>query len=265
MNTNENENTSPPSLDLSRFSSGGSNAVDCGLGKTDMNASTQGFPSALDVSKWPTNTINAAVEPVSMQSCQKFAVVLRNVLTPVECNALIEHTNSQGYEAALLNVGRGRQVMASDVRKSERCIVDSIPLAQLLWDRIKHAVQEDDVFKPVGLNERMRFLRYREGDFFAPHTDGSYHRRDGSSHSRVTLMLYLNGRFQGGETNLLNEYDGSCDNAIVPEPGKVSLFRHDVYHEGAMLKGGIKYAMRSDVMFESKPEGSNSGTRIWGR
>lgn len=62
-------------------------------------------------------------------------------------------------------------------------------------------------------------------------------------------MLYLNEGFQGGETNFLRS-DGACERAVVPETGMALLFRHDMLHEGALLRGGVKYAMRSDVMFE---------------
>lgn len=71
--------------------------------------------------------------------------------------------------------------MNTDVRKSYRCIIDSVPFAEQLWERIKHAVpttfqrgfQNHDA---VGLNERIRVLRlrYYPGDEFKPHTDGQY-------------------------------------------------------------------------------------------
>ena len=36
---------------------------------------------------------------------------------------------------------------------------------------------------------------------------------------------------------------------VVPEPGMVLLFQHNIYHEGALVTGGLKYAMRTDVMY----------------
>ena len=50
----------------------------------------------------------------------KLAFVLDNVLTEDECKALIEETEEKGYEAALLNVGNGRQVLDTTNRNSKR-------------------------------------------------------------------------------------------------------------------------------------------------
>ncbi len=36
---------------------------------------------------------------------------------------------------------------------------------------------------------------------------------------------------------------------VAPRTGRVLLFEHKLHHEGAMLNAGVKYAMRSDVMF----------------
>ena len=41
----------------------------------------------------------------------------------------------------------------------------------------------------AGLNERLRFLRYDPGEYFAPHMDGHYSRPDGSETRFVTLVL----------------------------------------------------------------------------
>ena len=46
-------------------------------------------------------------------------------------------------------------------------------------------------------------MKYNDGDFFKAHYDGAYLRPDGSQRSRITLQLYLNGGFKGGETTFL--------------------------------------------------------------
>ena len=138
-------------------------------------------------------------------SQHKLAFTLDNVLTQEECHQLICQASEQGYEAAQINVGGGHQVLATDVRKGERCIIDSKERADWLWDKVKAYVPPTWKGYPVvGLNERLRFLAYGPGDYFKSHCDGSYSRPDGGQISYLTLQLYLNGGFQGGDTTFLS-------------------------------------------------------------
>jgi len=97
-------------------------------------------------------------------------------------------------------------------RNNHRCLVDSIPVERILYDRIKSFLPDlypdtrGDTAKSeknqgpgcehIGLNERFRFLRYDEGMYFKPHNDGSYHKKatetTPAQASYVTLQLYLN-------------------------------------------------------------------------
>ena len=115
-------------------------------------------------------------------------------------------------------------------------------------------------YPAVGLNERMRILRYQPGHDFKPHCDGSYFRPDGSQGSFWTVMIYLNDggggstddesdAFVGGAT-LFHGRDGRDSVAVVPRAGSVLVFDHDLYHEGQKVTRGTKYAIRTDVMFQ---------------
>ena len=103
----------------------------------------------------------------------------------------------------------------------------------------------------VGLNERMRFLKYAPGHFFAPHQDLHFTRPPSAGPhagetSHITVQLYLNDKFKGGTTRFLygkRHYD------VKPKTGSVLLFDHDLLHEGSKVVGGIKYSVRTDVMF----------------
>ena len=100
------------------------------------------------------------------------------------------------------------------------------------------------------LNERLRFLRYDPGQKFEPHMDGVYRREDGSETSYVTVQLYLNEGFEGGSTTFL----GSTDDdrlECVPKTGRVLIFEHRLLHEGSALIKGRKYAVRTDVMYDT--------------
>lgn len=200
---------------------------------------------------------NVEVRPVNLSPIgakDKYASVLHNVFSEQECQQLIQWSEGSGYEPALVNMGRGRQKAIFDYRKSDRAIIDTPEFGDLLWNRIQDHIPDDllDDWSKTGLNERMRFLKYNPGDYFKPHYDGSYSRPDGSESSKVTLMLYLNGGFEGGETSFLHPLDVELKIGVKPQTGMVLLFQHDTYHEGSLLVQGQKYAMRTDVMYKRR-------------
>ena len=183
----------------------------------------------------------------------KLAFVLDNVLTEDECKALIEETEEKGYEAALLNVGNGRQVLDTTNRNSKRCIVDSEDKAGWLWDKIKDFIPDTwNSYPVVGLNERLRFLKYEGGEYFKAHMDGTYVRPDGSERSYITIQLYLNEGFEGGNTTFLSNHSELEDRGVAPKPGRILVFQHDILHEGSLLVKGTKYTMRTDIMYKIK-------------
>ena len=181
----------------------------------------------------------------------RLAFILDNVLTEAECADLIKITEDQGYEPALINVGGGHQQLCPEVRNNERCILDSAEKANMIWERIKDYIP--DVWKNkhtvVGLNERLRFLKYGPGQYFAPHQDGRYIRPDGSEESFITVQLYLNEGFEGGNTTFMKRYKNGENVGVVPKTGRVLVFQHDIEHEGSLLLQGTKYAMRTNIMY----------------
>merc|ERR1711936_484244 len=181
---------------------------------------------------------------------EKLAFTLDNVLSEDECKALIEETQDKGYEAAQLNVGGGRQILATDIRNSKRCIIDSKDKAAWIWYKIKDHVPDNWKGHSVaGLNERLRFLWYKPGEYFKPHMDGKYARPDGSEVSFITIQLYLNEGCEGGNTTFLSNKDDKKNVGVVPKTGRVLVFQHDILHEGSVLKKGDKFTMRTDVMY----------------
>ncbi len=106
----------------------------------------------------------------------------------------------------------------------------------------------------------MNLFRYEPGQYFAAHFDGIY-KRSYMEQSQLTIMVYLNDSFTGGNTNFLD--DKSKPHAITyplkPETGifnkeiflienfflgMVLIFEHDMFHEGEALVTGKKYIMR---------------------
>lgn len=86
-----------------------------------------------------------------------------------------------------------------------------------------------------------RFYKYEKGQQFRKHRDQSFI-RNGNEWSFYTFMIYLNDEFEGGATSF-NQID------IVPKLGDCLVFLHDLEHEGSTLTKGIKYVLRTDIMY----------------
>jgi hypothetical protein len=190
----------------------------------------------------------------------KFAIVVKNVFSREECAVMVQETESKGYEVSLLNIGGGKQLLDADRRRSSCCTIDNPDQAAEIWDRVKEHVpviwdHHGALWEVVGLNERLWFLRYSPGDYFAPHPECCYERENGER-SFITLMLYLNEGFDGGDTTFIDIDTDDTDTAIgiTPRTGNVLVFQHDIYHSGAKVTAGVKYAMRTDVMFQRQQQ-----------
>ena len=183
-----------------------------------------------------------------------FAVILDNVFTESECKSLIDRTEEQGYSEALVG---GQQVRQVQQRNNWRCIIDDVDLAAKIFERVRPYVPCEWLgCKLVGLNERLRFLKYKPGEYFKPHNDGIYVREDQSECSYVTLHLYLCDvpEGDGGETTFTTEKmtygrhkngpESSTPVRVLhvrPVTGRVLLFEHHVPHAGStLLKGDRK-------------------------
>ncbi|KAL1640590.1 hypothetical protein SLS58_006785 [Diplodia intermedia] len=146
-------------------------------------------------------------------------------------------------------------------------------------------VQRGERWRCAGLNERLRFLRYVGGEYFRPHCDGAYERPrvEGGpvERSLFTLHLYLNdgeevtgdedrerrspfvGRVEGepeaplkgGATTFHGPDDwftlsfGDPDSAMRKRRVDVVPRHRNMVHSGDDVLEGVKYTMRTDVMF----------------
>ena len=132
-------------------------------------------------------------------------------------------------------------------RDQDRVIKDDPAIAEELFRRLYHHLPKQiNTLKLVGLNERLRMYRYRRGQKFEPHMDHWYH----PSENQITLhtvLVYFNDDFEGGETR----FQEQIEQTITPKRGTVAIFQHKIRHEGCPVRRGIKYAMRSDVIYDA--------------
>ena len=188
-------------------------------------------------------------EMLSVEFLDKESLVylVRNFLTPEECDAYIAQSESFGYQDAPITT-QGGPVMAKDVRNNTRVMIDSHQLATRMWEKLQPYVPEALLeWEAVGVNERFRFYRYDKQQRFAKHYDGAYSRSN-RERSKLTFMIYLNDGFEGGETSFYTDV-GELRFRVRPERGAALLFLHAQLHEGSPVHHGRKYVMRTDVMY----------------
>lgn len=168
-----------------------------------------------------------------------------DLFTPAECAAAMARIEAAAPAPAPITTLRGAQ-MRPDIRNNDRVVFDDPEVAALLLAKIRgHAPEVLSGARLCGANERIRCYRYRPGQRFAPHYDGAYV-RDEREQSLVSYLVYLNDDFVGGETNFLQ-----AGQTVVPRAGMALLFQHRLLHEGAEVREGTKYVLRSDLMYRS--------------
>lgn len=171
---------------------------------------------------------------------------IEDFFTEDECKTVIKAAEKIGFDKASINTPVGIQ-MRMDYRNNDRTYITSQELADDIWSRLKDDLRLSNIidgWKPIGLNERFRVYRYHGEQWFALHADGSYERVPLEEQSWVTLLIYLNDDFVGGETTFQ-------DGEIVPKTGLAALMtQHNYLHEAREVRdGGTKYVLRTDVMY----------------
>jgi predicted 2-oxoglutarate/Fe(II)-dependent dioxygenase YbiX len=163
-----------------------------------------------------------------------------------ECREMIAKIDALEPAIAPISLASGF-AMRPDVRNNERVMFDDTALAATLFDRLRATLPAQLAGRqPVGVNERFRCYRYSPGQKFAPHYDGAY-QRSPRERSELTLMVYLNEGFAGGTTAFYDLIDGPL--RVQPRTGSALLFQHRQLHEGCVVLEGVKYVLRSDVMY----------------
>ncbi len=171
---------------------------------------------------------------------------VEDFLTRQECLDTIVKSEGIGYELAKVNTASGAKVR-TDIRNNSRAFYKSEELAQQFWEKLRPLLPESLASMAnstaIGLNELFRFYRYQRGHQFKGHYDESYVRNEHEA-SYLTFMVYLNDNFQGGDTSFRGL-------RVQPRQGMVLIFLHSLYHAGSEVTQGVKYVLRSDVMYRT--------------
>lgn len=182
-----------------------------------------------------------------------YVFVVEDFFTIAECSKHIEISEDIGFEEALVTTARG-SIRATGLRNNDRVMFKSREIADWLWERASDFVpNEFEGRSAVGINELIRFYRYESGQQFNWHQDFPFE-RDNGEQSYLTLLIYLNDDFTGGETSFDDSYSvESFDEFMVtPKQGVALFFEHQTHHKGEPVRSGCKYVMRTDVMYAAE-------------
>ncbi len=177
--------------------------------------------------------------------------VIPNVLSQERCVEFIADAEARGMDEAPITTAHGF-VRRPDIRNNDRAMYDDVAAASSLWTELHPHLPASFVdrgeqglrWKAIGLNERLRVYRYRPGQAFRWHYDGAF-RRNADEVSMFTVLLYLNEVESGGST----VFQPWTKDIVHPETGLALLFEHHVLHQGNEVVEGVKYVLRSDIMF----------------
>lgn len=152
--------------------------------------------------------------------------------------------------------------------------------AEDLWERVKGCLPSiritdemtptdtdgNRVWKPVGVANLMRVIKYLPGGMLVPHYDLT-HKFDANRRTLMSLVIQLTpGK---GATNFLHEPQAALphearDNSdwlrsanpeeiivsIEPKVGQALVFDHGLLHEGSPVLDSEKVVIRTDIIFE---------------
>ena len=191
--------------------------------------------------------------------------MIHEFLSPDECAEFILASEGRGFRSA-------ESDYPPSYRNNDRQVIDDDEVAKRLHARLREKatqagleaciVGDETAWHLVGLNERIRFCRYRPGQQFRIHQDGVHH-RGADCRSRLTFMIYLSdgATFEGGDTLFYAsaqalDASGSAAEVIArlrPRVGSLIVFDHAIWHAGDTLTRGMKYILRSDLLYLRSP------------
>ncbi|XP_065870581.1 uncharacterized protein [Euphorbia lathyris] len=217
-------------------------------------------------SKWPLIKPKNNLQINHLKDNDLFTI--DRFLTSAESKAFIKAAESIGF----VHQGSLGPTKGEAYRDNDRIAANDPVLATTLWESGLNNLFSDIKIRgkvAVGLNPNIRFYRYKVGQQFGRHIDESVDLEDGK-HTYYTLLIYLSGDGKAKSKNgpkSLNDSSSEClaggetvfygsRNGVVaevaPTEGMALLHIHGnkcMLHEARNVTKGVKYVVRSDVVF----------------
>lgn len=213
---------------------------------------------------------------------------LDSVISTNKCNSIIDTANSKGWNSSSPSGGGHGRTGKEDARTNKFCVFHDTELSERLFDTVKSSLPTDLTFlgqnvyfnsvtkgsewTPKLVYDKMRVYKYEVGDSFPEHIDYKVKRtvfRDGREYiqqSFLSLLVYLNEDFEGGQTGYWPDHNGihcrflraeeklgskkSHQIMIKPKTGMMVVQDQNILHEGLPTLKGNKYILRTDIIHE---------------
>lgn len=162
---------------------------------------------------------------------------------------VIQLAEKLGFTKATINTRDGKEI-DNTIRNNDKVEFYEEDLEDVLnaeFENNNEIVNGFPGFEFTGVNQLFRVYRYGPGQEFRTHMDGTYENPDNDEKSKITVLIYLNEDFEGGETEFVIPH-----RVVTPTTGKLLLFTHKQLHKGNMVKDGLKYVLRTDLMYKRK-------------
>ncbi|CAF2100707.1 unnamed protein product [Rotaria magnacalcarata] len=214
---------------------------------------------------------------------------ISNFLSAIECQQLIARAEESGFKLSPPSGGGHGRTHREDARTNEYTVITDQSLADKLFQRVSPLLPRtlewmaDNAYftkdtggrewSIVGCVDRLRFYKYNKDEEYPEHMDGSYSRiitynnesqKTHKQHSFLTLLIYLNDDFQGGETKfypdkqhcrfLRDIENKQAVHIVQPKQGMALVNIHNILHEGSKVQSGIKYVLRTDILYQKPME-----------
>lgn len=205
------------------------------------------------------------ISHLSLLAHPVFISALENFFEEDECRAWIEWGEKHGFEEFYQ-----RQTPEMAFRDNGRIEFNDPDVANLLFIRLRPFLPDvlgsgSSARRLAGCSPRVRVYRYRRGQRFGQHVDGSRDEPTLAGRTHYTVLVYLNGgerdapesRVRGGETVFWKDHRGNPTTqalAFPPTRGVCLFHGHGdecMIHEGAAVEEGAKYILRTDAVYET--------------
>jgi prolyl 4-hydroxylase len=154
-----------------------------------------------------------------------------NFLSKDECLKIREISKNRLSKSRVYT--SNNDIEDKNVRISEQCWLKDLddPLLSIISERVERITGTSK-----NSQEELQVVKYGEGGFYKPHYDACNKATDdcarlnkGLGPRYITLIMYLNDEFDGGET-----FFPRIQTSIKPEMGKAAIF-YNVDREGEIL------------------------------
>ena len=215
-------------------------------------------------------------------------ITVDNILKKEECEKIIKFCENKGWNKSSLSGGGHGRTGNEDPRTNSFCVYHDDDLAYKIWNKVYpslkkdlehlgeniyfHSVTKGKEWKPTFVYDKIRVYKYNPKESFPEHIDYKVKRnmiidnKEFVQQSFLSLLIYLNDDFEGGETGYWPDHNGihcrflrnvekQCTKKdhqvlIKPKIGMAVIQDQNILHEGLPTTKGIKYLLRTDIIHE---------------